>query len=75
MKTKSEWEKEITVLTTKIITEFPELVKYIEEIPIMDSDQEGISLEHLEGYYLSLQAIITKYSKTHLENDGSSKNK
>lgn len=65
MKTKIEWEQEITTITTKIHQEFPELTKYITEIPVNSSGKEGVGSKHLEEYYNSLEELVGKYSKTH----------
>ncbi|WP_367390608.1 hypothetical protein [Lewinella sp. LCG006] len=65
MKTKKEWEQDITTITTKIHQEFPELSKYISEIPVNSSDKEGIDSENLKEYYNSLVELVRKYSKTH----------
>jgi len=65
MKTIQELELEITALTTKIISEFPELSKYIEEIPVIETENSGINRENLQAYHQSLKAILTKYATTH----------
>ena len=65
MKTKIELEHSILKITDKIHREFPELVKYITEIPVhMSAEAEG-NTKNLEDYYSSLEEIISKYSKTH----------
>jgi len=65
MKTTQEWEEDIITLTTKIISRFPELSKYIEEIPVIETESAGVNRENLEAYYQSLEAIFNKYSTTH----------
>jgi hypothetical protein len=65
MKTKMELERSIISITGKIHKEFPELVKYITEIPINISAEAEGNIKNLEDYYSSLEEIISKYSKTH----------
>ena len=65
MKTKIELEQGIIKLTTKIQTEFPELTKYIIEIPNNNSENEGVNIKSLEDYYYSLKNILYEYAKTH----------
>jgi hypothetical protein len=65
MKTKIEWDQDITKITQTIHQEFPELTKYICEIPIKSSANGEISVESLKDYYFSLEELISNYSKTH----------
>ena len=65
MKTKIELEHSILDITDKIHKEFPELIKYITEIPINTSTEAEGNIKNLEDYYSSLEEILTKYSKTH----------
>jgi phage host-nuclease inhibitor protein Gam len=65
MQTKTELEQRIIRITGKIHKEFPELVKYITEIPINISAEAEGNIKNLEDYYSSLEEIIHKYSKTH----------
>jgi hypothetical protein len=65
MKTKIEWDQDITTITNKIHREFPELSKYITEIPVNSSNKEGVDSKKLEEYYNSLVVLVGKYSKTH----------
>lgn len=68
MKTKAELEEDITRITLKIHTEFPELSKYINEIPvrILEKDKEVITTKNLKEYYNSLVEMYDEYSKTHV---------
>ena len=68
MQTKTELEQRIISITGKIHKEFPELVKYITEIPIHISAEAEGNIKNLEDYYSSLEEIINKYSKTHKKN-------
>jgi hypothetical protein len=68
MKTKAALEKDIINITMKIHKEFPELSKYISEMPEKDSEADPLrmSLKDFKIYYNSLQDILLEYSKTHL---------
>lgn len=50
-------------VTMKIRYHYPELSKYLDEVPVTipaGKDQE-ITLNHLKGYYESLSSILNKY--------------
>ena len=70
MKTVADWEQDIVSLTSKINQDFPELIKYINEIPVVVSgdDDTEINIKNLEDYYNSLLTVLNTYSKTHTEN-------
>ncbi|SOE21339.1 hypothetical protein SAMN06298216_1810 [Spirosomataceae bacterium TFI 002] len=67
MKTEKEWDQEIIKITMKIHEEYPELSKYIKEMPQKEfSDKkEGVNVSMLEEYYNSLKELVKDYSKTH----------
>jgi hypothetical protein len=67
MKSEIEWEQDIIHLTIKIHQEYPELSKYLKEMPIREpaKDRKGINIQNLEEYYNSLLALWQTYSKTH----------
>ena len=67
MKTKAELEKYIVTITMKIHSEYPELSKYIEEMPenVSENDKNAINIENMEEYYNSLVELLAEYSKTH----------
>jgi hypothetical protein len=65
MKTKIELEQDIILITTIINREFPELSKYIIEMPENNVEEEKINTKNLEEYYQSLLVLVTKYAKTH----------
>jgi hypothetical protein len=65
MKTKIELEKDITNITTLIAGKFPELTKYILEMPESNSESEEVTLKNLADYHRSLEEIIARYSNTH----------
>lgn len=53
----------ILEITQTIKAKFPELSKFLDEIPIAtpDNDDPVVSFEGLREYYLSLEAILKKY--------------
>jgi len=58
-----ELNAKILEVTMKIKDHYPELSKYLDEIPITipsEKDPE-ITLNHLKGYYESLSTILNKY--------------
>ncbi len=67
MNTKAELEQNIIQITMKIDKEFPELSKYLKEIPFKAThkDKEVISIENLKEYYDSLMEMLGEYAKTH----------
>jgi len=67
MKTETEWNQDILKITMKIHQEFPELSKYIEEMPEEFGDKvtEDENLKALKEYYDSLRDLGGEYSKTH----------
>ncbi|AUC84634.1 hypothetical protein CW731_04670 [Polaribacter sp. ALD11] len=65
MKTKIELEQNIISITAKIHNEFPELSKYIIEIPMNDSKEDEVDIKNLEDYYNSLKEIVSNYANTH----------
>ncbi len=65
MKTRIEWEQEILKITQTIHREFPELTKYINEMPENNSKADQVNLKSLEEYYHSLEELISRYANTH----------
>jgi hypothetical protein len=67
MKTAKEWNQKIIDLSQRITREFPELSKYVSEIPVKISEKykPGATAENLKEYYNSLAAIVRNYSPTH----------
>lgn len=63
-----EIEQNIINITAKINSEFPELSKYISEMPANNSENEELNSKNLQDYYNSLKDVLNKYSKTHEEN-------
>jgi hypothetical protein len=65
MDTIKELEQKIINYTAKIQEEFPELSKYISEMPENNSEDIKIKTKHFEEYYQSLKDILHQYSQTH----------
>ena len=64
-----ELNAKILEVTMKIKDHYPELSKYLDEIPITipsEKDPE-ITLNHLKGYYESLSSILNKYKLEFLQ--------
>lgn len=69
MKTKAEQEQDIIEITLRIHREFPELSKFIAEIPedYSGTDTGELGTRRFKKYYNSLTEIISEYSKTLLK--------
>lgn len=68
MKTIEELNKMILDITTKIDTEYPELSKYIKEMPVnVYSGIQNSFHQNLIEYYASLESMMLKYAKNHSE--------
>jgi hypothetical protein len=65
MKTILEWEENIVTITAKIQRDYPELSKYISEMPIKGSESGEVDIKNLKDYYESLEDIVSEYAKTH----------
>ncbi len=67
MKTVDELEKEITKITSTIHNHYPELIKYISEMPVTLSVKEPDQpdVKSLLDYYNSLAEVVLEYAKTH----------
>ena len=67
MKTEEQWNKAILDMTLKISAEFPELSKYISEMPVTIPDVEDpqINIKNLKEYYNSLETLLKKYTNNH----------
>jgi hypothetical protein len=68
MKNEEQWNKAILDITLKISTEFPELSKYISEMPITIPNEENpeINIKNLQDYYNSLETLLKKYTRSHM---------
>ena len=63
MKTEKELNDAILTITMRIRNEYPELMKYLSELPVTIPDVENpeINSKVLTEYYESLENILTKY--------------
>ena len=67
MKSEEEINADIRKVTDTIRDTYPELLKYISEMPITNPDENNpaINTKKLEDYYDSLKEILAKYAPTH----------
>jgi hypothetical protein len=67
MKSENEINSDILEITMTIHNKYPELSKYITEMPVTipDKDDPKINIRILHDYYNSLQALLKKYHFTH----------
>ncbi len=65
LKTKPELLQHIISITSKIHNEFPELSKYINEMPENNSVGDEIDIRNLEEYLHSLEDLVNNYADTH----------
>ena len=67
MKTEAQLNADILKITMMIRENYPELSKYISELPITVPNIESpeINAKILTDYYDSLEAIMKKYAQNH----------
>ena len=67
MKTESELNADILKITITIQNDFPELLKYMGEMPVTipDNNGSGISIKALNDYYNSLDTLLKDYATNH----------
>ncbi len=67
MQTEKELNEKILKITIKIQEKYPELSKYIAEMPVTIPDKAfpEINIEHLNNYYNSLNELVKKYVENH----------
>jgi len=67
MKTESDLNDDILKITMLIEEKFPELSKYVDEMPISTPDTVNpvINQKNLQDYYDSLLALLKKYNANH----------
>ena len=67
MKTEEEFNQAILEITLKIQNEYPELIKYLSEMPVTipDVNQPEITIKILSDYYKSLENLLKKYIPSH----------
>ena len=63
MATKEMWSEKILHITLKIKEQYPELSKYLEEMPITIPDKKYpiITSKILQDYYNSLTSLLDNY--------------
>lgn len=63
MKTIEDWNSKILTITLKIKDQYPELSKYLEEMPITIPDKKYpiITSKILQDYYNSLTSLLDNY--------------
>lgn len=59
---------DIINMTMKIHDEFPELSKYMAEMPVTIPNEENpeINIKNLQDYYNSLETLLKKYTRSHM---------
>jgi 3-oxoadipate enol-lactonase len=59
--------QKILELTNLIRDKYPELLKYLNEMPVSIPDEEipEVQLAQLKAYYVQLQSIVKQYQETH----------
>lgn len=72
MKAIAHLEKDILNITMKIYYDFPELNKYITNMPakVSENNNKGINTKNLVEYYNSLTEILKNYTMTHKSSKG-----
>jgi len=67
MKTEKEINDAILKITMKIRNDYPELSKYLSEMPVTipDDSNPDINIKILQDYYESLENILKKYIPNH----------
>jgi hypothetical protein len=67
MKTVAELNENIIKITMTIRNEFPELMKYLNEMPITIPEVAHPEINHqiLQEYYESLVTLLRKYAPNH----------
>ncbi len=67
MKTESELNEGILKITMVIKQRFPELLKYLNEMPVTipNSAHPEINMKALADYYDSLDALVKDYALSH----------
>ncbi len=67
MESQNDLNNNIRLTTLKIQEEYPELIKYMNEIPrnFLSSTEKGVNNKELKGYLDSLNNLLETYSKEH----------
>ena len=71
MKTESDLNDDILKITMLIEEKFPELSKYVDEMPVSapDAVNPAVNQKNLQDYYDSLLALLKKYNTNHNRGD------
>ena len=66
--TERQLTKDILKITLAIKSQYPELSKYIDEMPdtIFDKESPQVNCKNLITYYEALQSFVKRYSETHV---------
>ena len=69
MKTVNELNKAILDITMKIYNEYPELAKYLSELPVTipDISKPEINIKILQDYHETLSNIVKKYVSSQIQ--------
>lgn len=67
MKTENQLNEDILKVTMVIRNEYPELLKYLNEMPVTipDVNKPAITIKVLQDYYDSLLDLLRKYAPNH----------
>jgi hypothetical protein len=65
LKTESDWTKDVIGVLDTINNKFPELSKFIEEIPVNLSTKPK-RLPSMEEYHDSLKNLLRQYEQSHI---------
>ena len=67
MESQNDLNDNIRLTTLKIQEEYPELIKYMNEIPrsFLSSTEKGVNNKELKGYLDSLNNLLETYAKEH----------
>ena len=67
MESQNDLNENIRVTTLKIQEEYPELIKYMNEIPrsFLSSSEKGVNNKELKGYLDSLNNLLETYAEEH----------
>lgn len=64
-KTELDWTQDVIGILDTINTRFPELSKFIEEIPVKPSSK-SMRLSSMEEYHDSLKNLLKEYEQSHI---------
>lgn len=67
MQSQNDLNDNIRLTTLKIQEEYPELIKYMNEIPrsSLSSSEKGVNNKELKGYLDSLNNLLETYAEEH----------